>query len=197
MWQLTYFGADCSYHTKAAWQCSNADVTDKLLQQSWTPVLDEDLCLMLRNFSMGIIFTIQLFCTVDNNAAHMNTCYSMWQNYEVHEKFKEEKSEVEWMNGTWVSSPSGPEDRSSEKKWNYFFATNYCSIVTMWFFCWKWFTFTYIKVSILNLKAHCSADNSVHQTVCILPNARSSDFKLNVHYTALIYQIVLTIQVSM
>jgi len=33
--------------------------------------------LMLRNFSDGIIFTIQLFCTVDNNAAHMNTCYSM------------------------------------------------------------------------------------------------------------------------
>jgi len=116
MWQLTHFGADCSCHTKAAWQCSNTDVTDKPQQQSWTPTSYEDLCLMLRNFSMGIIFTVQLFCTVDNNAA----CYSMWQNYDVYKKFKEGKK-WSWMNEWYLgSSPSGPNaprplDRLSEK----------------------------------------------------------------------------------
>jgi len=34
MLQLTHLGADCSCHTKAAWQCSKADVTDKPQQQS-------------------------------------------------------------------------------------------------------------------------------------------------------------------
>jgi hypothetical protein len=70
---------------------------------------------MLRNFSVGIIFTIQLFCIVDNNAAHMNNCCSMWQNYEVHEKFKEGKNWSwmnewmnEWMNGIWVQALLGP-----------------------------------------------------------------------------------------
>jgi len=104
------------------------------------------------------------------------------------------------MNGIWVRALPGPMHLGLRtvplKKVKLLLCHQLVLYSNYVVFMLKMIHFKYIKVSIFNPKAHPRADNSVHQTVCILPNARSSNFKLYVHYTALTYQIVLTIQVS-